>query len=87
VSPEAAGELLVLLARGGLVGMQAREVRDIDEEAFRDGVVRARFYGEQARKAAERATWRSETRELVWSYRRAIKAHRSANLVRMIRYA
>jgi predicted polyphosphate/ATP-dependent NAD kinase len=46
VSPEAAGELLVLLARGGLVGMQAREVRDIDEEAFRKGVVRARFYGE-----------------------------------------
>ena len=46
VSPEAAGELLVLLARGGLVGMQAREVRDIDEEAFRRGVVRARFYGE-----------------------------------------
>ena len=46
VSPEAAGELLVMLARGGLVGMQAREVRDIDEEAFRDGVVRARFYGE-----------------------------------------
>ena len=46
VSPEAAGELLVLLARGGLVGMQAREVRDIDEDAFRKGVVRARFYGE-----------------------------------------
>mgnify|MGYP001820132290 FL=1 len=46
VSPEAAGELLVMLARGGLVGMQAREVRDIDEEAFRGGVVRARFYGE-----------------------------------------
>jgi predicted polyphosphate/ATP-dependent NAD kinase len=46
VSPEAAGELLVMLAGGGLVGMQAREVRDIDEEAFRDGVVRARFYGE-----------------------------------------
>jgi glycosyltransferase involved in cell wall biosynthesis len=65
-----------------------------DPEALLDAVEellsepgRARFYGEQARKAAERATWRSETRELVWSYRRAIKAHRSANLVRMIRYA
>jgi predicted polyphosphate/ATP-dependent NAD kinase len=46
VSPEAAGELLVLLAEGGLVGMQAREVRDIDEDAFRRGVVRAQFYGE-----------------------------------------
>jgi glycosyltransferase involved in cell wall biosynthesis len=48
---------------------------------------RARFYAEQARKAAEGASWRSETRELVWSYRRAIKAHRNANLFRMIRYA
>jgi predicted polyphosphate/ATP-dependent NAD kinase len=46
VSPEAAGELLVLLARGGLVGLQRREVRDIDEAAFREGRVRTRFYGE-----------------------------------------
>lgn len=46
VSPEAAGELLVQLARGGLVGLTAREVRDIDEEAFRQGVVRSRFYGD-----------------------------------------
>jgi predicted polyphosphate/ATP-dependent NAD kinase len=46
VSPEAAGELLVQLARGGLVGLQAQEVRDIDEEAFRHDVVRSRFYGE-----------------------------------------
>ena len=48
---------------------------------------RARFYAEQARKAAEGASWKSETRELVWTYRRAIKAHRNANLFRMIRYA
>jgi predicted polyphosphate/ATP-dependent NAD kinase len=46
VSPEAAGELLVQLARGGLVGLRAQEVRDIDEEAFRHNVVRSRFYGE-----------------------------------------
>lgn len=46
VSPEAAGELLVQLARGGLVGLRAQEVRDIDEEAFRHDVVRSRFYGE-----------------------------------------
>jgi hypothetical protein len=32
-------------------------------------------------------TWKSETRELVWVYRRAIKAHRSANVFRMVRYA
>ena len=46
VSPEAAGELLLRLARAGLVNVQHREVRDIDEDAFRDGVVKARFYGE-----------------------------------------
>jgi len=46
LSPEAAAELLLLLARGGLVGVTAREVRDIDEEAFRQDKVRSRFYGE-----------------------------------------
>jgi predicted polyphosphate/ATP-dependent NAD kinase len=46
VSPEAAGELLRELAEGGLVAVRAQEVRDIDEEAFRSGVVRSRFYGE-----------------------------------------
>ncbi len=46
VSPEAAGELLLRLAQGGLVGVKAQEVRDIDEEAFRRDIVRSRFYGE-----------------------------------------
>ena len=46
LSPEAAGELLLQLVRGGLVGLRAREVRDIDEEAFRHDQVRSRFYGE-----------------------------------------
>lgn len=46
VSPEAAGELLRRLAEGGLVGIKAQEVRDIDEEAARRDVVRSRFYGE-----------------------------------------
>lgn len=46
VSPEAAGELLLELTRGGLVGLRAQEVRDIDEDAFRHNVVRSRFYGE-----------------------------------------
>ena len=46
VSPEAAGALLERLAKGGLVGLQLCEVRDIDEDAFRHDVVRARFYGE-----------------------------------------
>jgi len=46
VSPEAAAELLLLLARGGLVDLRTAEVRDIDEEAFRRDIVRSRFYGE-----------------------------------------
>jgi len=46
VSPEAAGEVLRLLAEGGLVEVRAQQVRDIDEEAFRHNVVRSRFYGE-----------------------------------------
>ncbi len=48
VSPEAAGELLLQLAVGGLVGLSKREVRDIDEDAFREGRVRTRFYGEMS---------------------------------------
>jgi predicted polyphosphate/ATP-dependent NAD kinase len=46
VSPEAAGELLLQLVTGGLVGLRLQEVRDIDEEAFRHDVVRSRYYGE-----------------------------------------
>ncbi len=46
VSPEAAAELLAKLAAGELVGLLTREVRDIDEEAFRHDQVRSRFYGD-----------------------------------------
>lgn len=46
VSPEAAGEILVRLVEGRLVDIGLQEVRDIDEEAFREGRVRTRFYGE-----------------------------------------
>ena len=45
VNPEAAGQLLAALARGGIVNLVEAEVRDIDEAAFRDGIVRARHYG------------------------------------------
>jgi predicted polyphosphate/ATP-dependent NAD kinase len=45
VNPEAAGRLLLQMAGGGLVNIAEAEVRDIDEQAFRQGVVRARHYG------------------------------------------
>lgn len=46
VSPEAAGQLLRHLVQGELVGLREQEVRDIDEEAFREDIVRSRYYGE-----------------------------------------
>lgn len=44
-APEAAGEILKQLLTGALVNIVERDVKDIDEEAFRNGQVRARFYG------------------------------------------
>lgn len=46
VSPEAAGELLLRLAQSQMVSLQLVDVRDIDEQAFREGKVRSRFYGQ-----------------------------------------
>ncbi len=46
LTPQAAGELLVLLVRGELVSLANEEVRDLDEEAYRQGRVSARFFGE-----------------------------------------
>jgi len=46
VSPEAAGEIVKLLIDGQLVSIREQEVRDIDEEAFRQGVVKAKYYGD-----------------------------------------
>lgn len=45
-SPAAAGKILEQMISGQLVSVMRGEVRDIDEEAFRDGVVRAKYYGE-----------------------------------------
>ncbi|TNF33309.1 MAG: ATP-NAD kinase [Gammaproteobacteria bacterium] len=46
VSPEAAGDMIARMASGGVVGLRAAEVRDIDEAALRDGRISSRFYGE-----------------------------------------
>ena len=46
VTPHAAGEVIAMLVKGELVTLGEQEVRDIDEEAFRQGTVRARYYGE-----------------------------------------
>ncbi|KRW59768.1 ATP-NAD kinase family protein [Pseudomonas sp. TTU2014-080ASC] len=46
VSPRAAGELTARLIQGGLVRLATGEVRDIDENALREGRVTARWYGE-----------------------------------------
>ncbi|MDP1519845.1 ATP-NAD kinase family protein [Porticoccus litoralis] len=46
ITPEAAGELVGLLVRGQLVDIRPQEVRDIDEQALREGRVKSRYYGE-----------------------------------------
>lgn len=46
VNPRAAGELAALLVQGELIRLREADVRDIDEQAFRNGQVRTRHYGE-----------------------------------------
>ena len=45
-NPKSAGRILSAMIKGELVSVATAEVRDIDEEAFRDGVVKAQHYGE-----------------------------------------
>jgi len=44
ITPEAAGEILLCLLKKQLVNVQACDVRDIDEGAFREGKVKTRMY-------------------------------------------
>lgn len=46
ISPEGAAEVVLSMMSGDLVDLRLQEVRDIDESAFREGVVKSRFYGE-----------------------------------------
>ena len=46
ITPKAAGQVVAQLVAGELVSLRSQEVRDIDEQAFRDGQVRSRYYGE-----------------------------------------
>lgn len=44
ITPEAAGDILLCLLKKQLVNVQACDVRDIDEVAFREDKVKTRFY-------------------------------------------
>jgi len=46
ISPAMAAELVSQLMAGALVNLGLREVRDIDEDAFRLGQVKSRYFGE-----------------------------------------
>ena len=46
ISPEAAAEVVNAAVHGNLVDLRLQEVRDIDETAFREGVVKSRYFGE-----------------------------------------
>lgn len=46
ITPQLAAEVVAMLVVGDLVNLAPQEVRDIDEEAFRQGKVKSRPYGE-----------------------------------------
>lgn len=46
VTPQASGEVVKLLVEGKLVDLKPQDVRDIDEDAFRNNQVKAKLFGE-----------------------------------------
>ncbi|GAA6134282.1 ATP-NAD kinase family protein [Oceaniserpentilla sp. 4NH20-0058] len=46
ITPSASGEVIRLLVTGQLVDLRTQDVRDIDEDAFRNNQVKAKLYGE-----------------------------------------
>lgn len=46
VTPKAAAAVVLEMLQGQIVTVERREVRDIDEEAFRSGIVKTQYYGE-----------------------------------------
>lgn len=45
VNPQSAAEVVKQMLAGELIGVSEAEVRDIDEEAFRRGLVKSRYFG------------------------------------------
>jgi predicted polyphosphate/ATP-dependent NAD kinase len=46
ITPKAAGETIAMMLDGQFVDIRTHDVRDIDEEAFRNNIVKAKLYGE-----------------------------------------
>lgn len=46
ITPKAAGELIAQLVAGKMLTLDNRDVRDIDEDAFRGGRVKAKYYAQ-----------------------------------------
>lgn len=46
VSPEVAAEVVLNMLVGGLVDLRSQEVRDLDEESYRQGKIKSQYFGE-----------------------------------------
>jgi predicted polyphosphate/ATP-dependent NAD kinase len=46
ITPKASGTVINMLVKGQLVDLKTQDVRDIDEDAFRNNQVKAKLYGE-----------------------------------------